>query len=227
MKRFWRFWRYWSKRFARLQPRSQWLIVVAALGTVFAVSDLLLMSPAKQRLLRAMGEQELIRVPLLAAKAENLSLNAQLSQDPNAPLRAQLATVQSKLEAQNQHIEELTSNLVAREQMASALRRVLAQRPGLELLALKNLPAERAFAPNLKTLSGEALDLDQPLIYKHGLIITVRGEYFLLLSYIRDLESLPWRLHWQALDYQVTGYPQAELTLTVFTLSYQENWIGA
>ena len=46
------------------------------------------------------------------------------------------------------------------------------------------------------------------------------------VNYLKSLESLPWRFSWDSVDYQVKQYPVAETTLRLYTLSFEENWLG-
>ncbi len=75
----------------------------------------------------------------------------------------------------------------------------------------------------------EGGEIDQPLVnsqirqtdvvYRYPLAITFSGDYFDTLSYLKKLESMPWRPVWELLEYEVTDYPQAKVTLQIYTLS--------
>ncbi|HBC57674.1 MAG TPA: hypothetical protein DCZ03_10965 [Gammaproteobacteria bacterium] len=75
----------------------------------------------------------------------------------------------------------------------------------------------------------EGGDIDHPLmngqvrrtdiVYRYPLAITFSGDYFDTLAYLKKLESMEWRPVWETLEYEVTGYPQAKVTLQIYTLS--------
>lgn len=63
-------------------------------------------------------------------------------------------------------------------------------------------------------------------VYKHGVVLRLRGDFFHILALIKALENLQWKFYWESLDYVVTDYPQAEIELRVFTLSSEEGLLG-
>ncbi len=63
-------------------------------------------------------------------------------------------------------------------------------------------------------------------IYRHGVELTVAGTYLDLLHYMAQLEAMPWQLYWGKANLQVETWPQARLTLTLFTLSLDKKWIN-
>jgi MSHA biogenesis protein MshJ len=100
--------------------------------------------------------------------------------------------------------------------MAKVLQDMLKKSSGLKLVKLETLP--------VTTLTGSKQE--QSWIYRHGLSITLSGSFFNTLNYLQSLESLPWRFNWDKIDYQVKEYPVAETSLQVYTLSFEENWLG-
>jgi len=56
-------------------------------------------------------------------------------------------------------------------------------------------------------------------VYKHSVRITLKGQYFFVVDYLKRLESLSWRFYWEFIDYEVEVYPTATVTLEVYTLS--------
>ena len=71
------------------------------------------------------------------------------------------------------------------------------------------------------------LDYEQkPWLFKHALNITITGSYFETLDYLKSLESLAWHINWNSIDYQVDDYPLAITTFQIYTLSFEEQWLG-
>jgi MSHA biogenesis protein MshJ len=56
-------------------------------------------------------------------------------------------------------------------------------------------------------------------IYRHRAELTVKGNFGTLLGYLQTLQRVPGDLHWDRLQFSVTGYPQASIQLTLYTLS--------
>jgi MSHA biogenesis protein MshJ len=63
-------------------------------------------------------------------------------------------------------------------------------------------------------------------IFRHGLEIRVAGSYADLLAYVAELERSPQRLLWGGINLAVIVYPRSELTLTVYTLSRERDWLA-
>lgn len=63
------------------------------------------------------------------------------------------------------------------------------------------------------------------LLYRHGVEITVRGNYLDMIDYMAALESLPTQLFWGGAKLEVDDYPSARLTLTMYTLSLDPTWL--
>lgn len=60
-------------------------------------------------------------------------------------------------------------------------------------------------------------------IYRHGIEISIKGNYLALLPYLEKLQKYPGRLYWTDVSLDVQSYPVAVLKLSVYTLSGQAN----
>ncbi|WP_455203599.1 hypothetical protein [Kaarinaea lacus] len=65
-----------------------------------------------------------------------------------------------------------------------------------------------------------------PQIFKHGLEIEFQGDYLSTLSYLKKLETLPWKFYWDEVAYEVLEHPTAQITLKIHTLSLDKGWIS-
>lgn len=63
------------------------------------------------------------------------------------------------------------------------------------------------------------------LLYRHGVEITVRGNYLDMIDYMNALESMPTQLFWGGAKLEVEDYPTSRLTLTMYTLSLDSKWL--
>lgn len=219
-------WKAWSKRFAAFKPREQALILLAALASILALADQAVLAPSLERSQRLRAEMDRLSPQLAGARSEAATLAARLAADPNQPLRERLAALDIRLKEQGRQLGSLTADLIPPERMATVLREVLATRLGLKLKRLQNLPAVPAF-PELVQADAESPEAPKkPALYKHGLDLTVQGGYFEVLDYLQALEQLPWHFYFEGMDYRVEAYPQAQVTLHLYTLSATEDWIG-
>jgi len=136
--------------------------------------------------------------------------------DPNQANKQKLAKVKVELQKLKQQLDIGDKKFVPAGLMAEVLRDMLRQNSGLTLVKLETLP--------VTTLSESSQQ--QSWVYRHGLSMTLSGNYFNTLAYLKSLESLPWRFNWNTINYQVIEYPVAETTLNIYTLSFEENWLG-
>jgi MSHA biogenesis protein MshJ len=67
---------------------------------------------------------------------------------------------------------------------------------------------------------------DAPNLYRHSLVLTLRGSYLDFLRYLEAVERLPWHLYWSGLELRTDEYPVNDITIELTTLSLDEEWIG-
>ncbi|MQA18882.1 type II secretion system protein GspM [Rugamonas rivuli] len=65
-----------------------------------------------------------------------------------------------------------------------------------------------------------------PLLYRHGVQLVLQGSYLEMIDYLEALEALPSQLFWGSAALDAEQYPQARLTLTLYTLSLDQKWIA-
>ncbi|MBF0424200.1 MAG: hypothetical protein HQL66_00040 [Magnetococcales bacterium] len=65
------------------------------------------------------------------------------------------------------------------------------------------------------------------VIWQHALQLTFAGDYLSTMGLLQSLRHLPWTFYWDTLDLAVKSHPQAQVTLVIFTLSLDEELIGA
>lgn len=226
-------WQQLQARFNALKPREQLLITAVGAIVLLALCDQLFWTPFtrsntqfENRITELHAQQEKLQ-------GEHAAVKARLAEDPNAELQRGIDAVRTRIDAQNKRLAALTVDLIPPEKMADVLREVLNQRRELQLIALQNEPATYAFMPREKT-DKTADETDQAdsehapvVVYRHGLTLQLKGRYFEIVNYLQALEQLPWHFYWEKLDYKVDKYPEADVTLRIYTLSNREGWIGA
>lgn len=232
-------WLQLQTRFNALKQREQILVMIAGVAILLMLCDQLFWDPISRSNKQQKNTIDSSQQQLEQLKAANAEINAKLAEDPDAELRRNLDAINEHLEQQNKQLEKLTVDLIPPEQMASVLRKVLSERGNLQLLALHNEAAKPAFTPKDETETNNAVSTDtnanadentereRVAIYRHGLTLELKGRYFDIVEYLQALENLQWHFYWEKLDYKVDTYPEAIVTLKVYTLSNRESWIGA
>lgn len=221
-------WRTWAGRYAALSRREQIMVAAAALGAVAFLLMSLWVEPATRRAADLRAGLATRQGELTMLEDQIASLKSQL-EDPDAASRRQLAELHARLSAIDGQIGKLDDKLVPPQRMGQVLQTVLARQRGLTLVGLRSLAPEPLLVlPGADKAAGEsqAAGTNQENIYRHGLEIRLAGRYADLLGYVAELERTPQRLLWGSMTLKVTAYPLSELTLTVYTLSRDKDWLA-
>jgi MSHA biogenesis protein MshJ len=95
-----------------------------------------------------------------------------------------------------------------------------------KLAAIRKAVADGASAADSSGAPGAGVvPKSGSLLYRHGVEITVRGNYLDMIDYMNALESLPTQLFWGGAKLEADDYPNARLTLTMYTLSLDPKWL--
>lgn len=223
--------RYWELARTRIDDmslRERAMIFAAAGFVVISLINAVLLDPllAKQKVLSTQVVQQQEKMKELQALIEAL-IQAKRD-DENSPLRARSAELRQQLQELDDYLQNRRSRLVEPEKMADLLKQVLGKNDGLQLIELKTLPVglliEKPAAADGDDKAAVA-DADQKQIFKHGVQISVRGNYADLLAYVSALEKMPAQMFWGAASMDVEKYPHSVLTLTLYTLSLDKKWL--
>lgn len=189
------------------------LILIALINTLFL--DPLL---AKQKTL----SQQIVlqQNQIKAVQAQLEAIAAVLRSDPNAANRTRLELINKQLEQIEDFLHGKQQNLIPPDKMADLLEEILTRNRQLQLVSLQTLP--------VSTVTGKKEEepaVAEKSFFKHGVEITVQGNYLDLLDYVAQLEKLPWQMFWGRARLGVEEYPAARLTLTLYTLSLEKAWL--
>jgi MSHA biogenesis protein MshJ len=160
--------------------------------------------------------------------------------DPDAPARARLNAMQQEMAQLGGQLLALEHGLVPPERMGPLLDGILRANGRLKLVSMRTLPAEPLAGPGPAPVSAPvsaaiaaapvapsiaAAPGDVPLLYRHGVEVTVRGNYLDMVDYMSALDAMPTRMFWGRAQLDVEAYPAARLTLTLHTLSLDRQWM--
>ncbi|MBI4997212.1 MAG: type II secretion system protein M [Rhodocyclales bacterium] len=221
-------WQKLTERYSAMSRREQLLIAVAALAVAFFLPLTVWVDPPAKRATALTAQLAAQETELAALQAQIDGLKVRMV-DPDAANRKVLAELQAQLETVDKDIGNLDDQLVPPQKMGKVLQMVLARHRGLSLVSLRTLAPEPLLVPpddKLSTAERLALVVRQENLWRHGLEIRVAGNYADLLSYVAELERAPQRLLWGDMALKVTVWPKSELTLTVYTLSRERDWLA-
>lgn len=235
-----------SSKFEELNKRERWLVACALFAVVFVVINSLLISPVVAR-------QKIMSTELATDQAQIQNLTQQISVytnqsviDPDASNKQRISELNSQLNTLETQLSGLQNTLISPDKMPELLRSLLKKNGKLQLVELKTLPtkglleAESAdkntaasTAPPTENNNTNKVDASKPdsPVFKHGVEITVEGQYLDLLEYVSDLEKMPWHVLWSkaALNEEQpvsNVWPTNRLKLTVYTLSLDKTWLS-
>lgn len=229
MKRYWELVR---GKIDGMSLRERAVIFLAAAFVVVASVNAVLLNPllVKQTALSAQLVQKQEKMKELQAQ---LQAHSQARHDDqHSPLRIRLAQLKQQLQEQDGYLQSHRDRLVEPDKMAGLLEQVLNKNDKLQLVELKTLPASllvekpQAAMPQVAdSPAGQKQPDLQKQIFKHGIQITVRGGYLDMLRYLAALEKMPVQMFWGEISLSVEKYPDAVLTLTLYTLSLDKTWL--
>ncbi len=146
-----------------------------------------------------------------------------IQNDPDAENKGRIQAVQNEIAQLHLRIQEVAEVLIEPEQMARLLEELLVREQGLKLIKLENLEPRSFF---------EQANPEDPRpqkgvnLFRHGFAIEFEGDFHSTLSYLKELEKLPWRFFWDAVIFDVQEYPKAKVRIELHTLGLSEGWIG-
>lgn len=211
-------WQELSERFGQLQQREKVLLWAASLLLTLWLGLIYLLEPTWQAVATTEQQLKTVQRQQQEMQQQGIELRQQLSIDIDRDYRERLAVLQQQQQQLNEQIRQSASHFIGAEQMISLLRNMLQSSKGVQLTSLQTLP------PQPVRLQGQAAD-EPVLLYQHTLRLVLTANYTQLYQVLQRIEQLPWLVSWQGLEYQVTAYPLAELTVELGTVSENEDFI--
>ena len=206
-----------------LRERIGIFVAVLVLGLFFC--ETLYFNPQRSRHAKIKAQVNALNAALATLDSQAEAIKTRGQTDPDQEHRARQRQLQAELERLDERLKVLTIDLISPRDMAAVLRTLLIRQKGLRLAHLENLPAEALLSgADIKQGGGDDRRIH---LYRHPMRIVFSGTYLQTLAYLRSLESLPRKLYWDKLEIVVNDHPQAEISLTVHTLSLKKEWIGA
>jgi MSHA biogenesis protein MshJ len=220
-----------AARIDALSLRERGMVFGAAIAVLVFAGHTFVLAPqdAKQAVLRAQIEQQQAAI---AAIDGDITARVEASRiDPDSQARARLNTMQQEMGQLGSELLALEHGLVPPERMGPLVDGILRANGRLKLVSMRTLPAEPLAAPGAVAAPEAAPGAvpaaggDVPLLYRHGVEVTVRGNYLDMVDYMNTLDAMPTRMFWGRAELDVETYPTARLTLTLNTLSLDRQWM--
>jgi MSHA biogenesis protein MshJ len=237
-----------------LTLRERAMLFAAATAMVLFLLYVMELEPklARQRILQAELSQQHNQVAGIDAEVARMAQG--FVADPDAATRARLEQLRSQIKTSSAALMAVQKGLVAPEKIVPLLDQLLRANGKLTLVSLRSLPvtgmgeatagpgaslpagptaAPSAAQPGGSPAAGTPAAQPSPaaplkpreLLYRHGVEIVLQGGYLDMVSYMEALEALPVQLFWGKARLDAGQYPNARLTLTLYTLSLDQKWM--
>ncbi|WIM05206.1 MAG: hypothetical protein OHM77_10945 [Candidatus Nitricoxidivorans perseverans] len=217
----------WSKyagRFDALSRRERGIVAAALAAGIVLLGYSFAIEPAMLAKNRSAAEAAQAATDLATARAV-IAATAK-SKDPDEPNRMALAQARQEMAAIDERFRRMEASMVPPEKMQAFLEALLSRHKNLELISLATLPPTPLRTEAADKKAGAAAPGEkQPALYRHGIEITIAGSYGDLTAYLAALEAMPQRVIWSKVALAVDKHPRSILTLTVFTLSLDSQWL--
>lgn len=199
-----------TDRVNALELRERVLLLTAVIALLFFSIDMLALQPVlkSQELTRERITELDTRLGALRQSARLLQYRSDV--DPLQARREQRENFVRELAELDERIVGQLGALVEPAQAAEVLEQVLAGHRGLQLVSLN---ASSRTLDDLDIENGDTTGLG-----RYQIELVLDGGYLHVLSYLEELESLPWKFFWQKVDFQSTEYPHATTRLQLYTL---------
>ncbi len=195
-----------QERVNALSLRERGLLFAAIVVVSYTVIIVGLIRPLESR-------EQAIADSLAAARVQTAVVDRKLDNILTPATRARQMARLKVLTAQvallKARLHGLAGGLVAPRDMPALMRRVLAQAPGVMLLALANHP----------TVAIRRSPKSRPFLYRHEMTVSVRGSYAALVHYLVALAHTRKHVLWGRVTLKADRYPYSTLRLHIYTLS--------
>lgn len=234
-------WQQFALKFDALSVRERIMVFGASAALLIFMVVYLFVNPQLDKR-KALADTIAQRQQAVAAiDAEMAQRMAAHAGDPNLQDRIRLERIRQEVQQMRQALQSTQNGLVAPERIVPMLQQLLKQQASLRLVSLATLPsgamgqgghvASKAASASAAAPAGQSpADAEAAqapaVLYRHGVEIVLRGNYLDMVNYMDAVEAMPSHVFWGKLNMQVEQYPNATLSLTLYTLSLDEKWIA-
>ena len=220
-ERFARLWRAFDAR----SRREQLLLIGASLAVLWLVADAVWLTPTFKQWSQARARETQAATTLQALQAD-VTQRGNEARAAEQQLKTELAALRERVAKADADLREAGASLVNAREIVPVLDRLLAQSGALRLRSMQSIGRNPVGVVSAASASAGAAQAPQgAALYRHGVELTVEGSYADLLAYVRAIEALPQRVLWGGMELKVEQYPKVLLTLRLFTLSQDREWL--
>lgn len=223
-----KYWLHTRTQEQRIGVLLAWFIVCISIWYIFWENSYLSRVNAESDQLQSLNQK-------ITSTEQEISSKQKIANNPVVIQKHKQLVVQ--LKDLNAQLQSIYTQLVSPSEMVKAMKDILEGDSGLKLLQLSNTgtfpltPAADAVNANKNNDGKENKKLAMPEatknLYRHNFTMVFSGNYVETLNYFKKIEKLPWKFYWDSVDYQVTKYPEAQITIKLHTVSASQEVMNA
>lgn len=220
-------WLKLTTKFDALNRRERIMVMMACIVILAALLNSLLIDPVARQIKDVSGTLANDQTQMALAQQQLQVFNSQPPVDPDTPNRQRLASIGNQLREVNGALDAMQQSLVSPDRMAGLLEDILKKNGQLKLVTLKSIPAGGVSAATDTAVDKSRAPMpDELAVYRHGVELTIQGNYLDLMHYLATLEKLPWHMLWGSMKLDANASAGTTLTLTIYTLSLDQAWLS-
>jgi len=217
----------YADRIDAMTVRERGLIFFAVVVVLYLIAHSVVFAPLRAEQGRLEKQLRDKRTQAQQADQQIAAMFSADGKDVNSANRAKLAALTEQLRALDTQMDAMTAGVVPPKEMAKLVEQMLTRNKRLELVKLEALPS-KPLDDDTKQGTDSTAPVPAPgvTVYRHGMRVEFKGRYFDIVSYLKSLEGLPWKVYWGEVSLEAGKYPVSKVTLVIYTLSRYPGWIG-
>jgi len=220
-------WDMYCEKVSQLQMREKYMLLGIGLFLILYLIVWFVISPLHSEIAKSKKQIKQNHQSLTQAKTKTDMFSNALTQDYTLQLRNELEKSKLALKGIDQDLSHFSQGFIPPYKMAQVLKQLLAVNQSLQLKsfgleAVKSIVIGKETKED-KTQKNKNMEV---AFYEHGMSLTIVGDYFSLLNYVKSLRKIKEKLFVSQFQYKVMEYPKAELKLVISTVSADEKFIA-
>lgn len=215
-----------QKHWNKLSDREAVAVIAGLVAAVFIFWNVLIYEPYRENVRLLEMDIEQTKGKIAGSKAKLILLQADLKKDPDSENRKLLEQYVEEGKRLDADLAKASVQIIDVRDMVALLKEMLEQQSSLKFVSLENKQAVPEFTEKTQPADAATPVEDTITIYRHSVVLKMEGSYSSTLSYLQALEKLPWQFFWQGVEIETENYPNALITLEVYTLGLREGLIG-
>lgn len=219
-------WLLWNERFSAMAQREKLLVFCVGLFLICYLAVWFVISPMHTHYSKQQSRITNLTRQQLNIEKQQAMLSEALTLDYTAELVEQEIEIKQRVEQVNQQLATFSLSYIAPEKMVQLLQKILRKHKAIILTKFSINPVQPIFYEHqTQDESNQQNVQKQVAFYQHTMTVVLQGRYFELLSYLDQINQIEEKLFVESFNYRVDKYPTGELTLTIATVSANEEFI--